>query len=100
MVNRASVPVLSDATVHAGALITSEIGVSGPAPVATTRVRMSRSVTMPSRSPRSTTAQVTAASTIPCAASWTLMLGGQSSGDARISSRTWRPAGDGAGRSS
>ncbi len=55
----ASVPGRSAATVHAGALITSDSGVSGPAPAATTRVRMSRSVTMPSVSPRSTTTHVT-----------------------------------------
>jgi hypothetical protein len=80
--------VRSAATVQAGALITSASGVSDPAPAATTLVRMSRSVTMPNRSPRSTTAQVTPASTIPRAASWTLVWGGHTSGVARISSRT------------
>ena len=73
----ASVPERSGATVHAGALITSEIGVSGPAPSATTRVRRSRSVTMPSRSPRSTSTQVAPGSTIRRAASWTPVSGGQ-----------------------
>ena len=71
----ASVPVRSAATVQAGALITSHSGVSGPAPAATTRVRMSRSVTIPRPSPRSTTTQVTPASAIPRAASCTLVSG-------------------------
>ncbi len=90
-------PVRSAATVQAGALITSDSGVSGLAPAATTRVLMSRSVTMPSRSPRSTTVQVTPASTMRRAASCTVVAGGQISGAARTSSRTRRPAGDGTG---
>ena len=95
--SRASVPVRSPATVQAGALITSDSGVSGAEPAATTRSLMSRSVTMPSWSPRSTTAQVTPASTIRRAASWTVVAGSQTSGAARISSRTGRPAGDSTG---
>ena len=65
--------------------------VRAPAPAATTRALMSRSVTMPSWSPRSTTAQVTPASIIRRAASWTVVAGSHTSGSARISSRTRRP---------
>ena len=93
----ASVPVRSADTVQAGAVITSDSGVPGPAPAATTRVRMSRSVTIPSRSPRSTTTQVAPASAMRRAASWTLISGGQTSAGALISSPTGRPAAESGG---
>ena len=53
---------------------------------------MSRSVTMPSPSPVSTTTQVAPASAICLAASRTLVAGGQTSAGALISSPTGRPA--------
>ena len=87
----ASVAVRSAATVQAGAVITSDSGVSGPAPAATTRVRMSRSVTIPRPSFSSTTTQVAPASAIWRAASCTLVAGGQTSAGALISSPTGRP---------
>ena len=88
----ASVLVRSADTVHAGAVITSDSGVFGSAPAATTRVRMSRSVTIPRRSPSSTTTQVAPASAMRRAASRTLVSGGHTSAGARISSPTGRPA--------
>jgi hypothetical protein len=78
--------------VRAGALITSASGVSAPAPSATTRVRMSWSVTIPSGPPRSTSTQVAPSRTIRAAASRTGVPGSQTIGGARISSATGRPA--------
>ena len=93
----ASEPVRSALTVRAGALITSASGVSGPAPSATTRVRMSWSVTIPRSSPSSTTTHVAPAATMRAAASCTGVPGSQTSGGARISSASGRSAALGGG---
>jgi hypothetical protein len=93
----ASVPERSAAIVHAGALMTAESGASAPAPSASTRVRMSRSVTIPSRPPSSTTTHVAPASTIRRAASATRASGAHTTAGARTSSPARRSIAAGGG---
>ena len=66
--------------VTTGDVMTRASGVSGPAPAATTRVRRSRSVTMPISSPRSTSTHAAPSRAMSRAASRTPSVGAQISG--------------------
>ena len=88
-----SVPVVSADTVCAGTVMIAETGVSGGTAAATTRLRKSESVTMPRRSPRSTSSELEPAATISRAASRSDASGETITAGRRTSSPTGRRAG-------